>query len=443
MPLQFRSSGIRGRYPTEVGPSVASELARALCRNPGTEVSLGRDPRFSGPVLKASFSSAALEAEAHILDYDLVPTPALSFETRARGNRWGVMITASHNPPQYNGFKVFNAKGEAVDDVTELRSSPRSADRGKNGVWKYESARPTGYKSRLATISFDRKWKVVVDPGNGAASELAPEIYGNLLDSATSINSMPDGEFSARGSEPTRQSTRMLQEIVTKTGAMAGVAFDGDADRMVLVDEKGDCPLQDRVLGAYIRSLALRSKGPFLIPLDASMAIDEVVEKHGGRIIRGPVGDAKLLREVKRWKASFAGEPSGAWIHTNFNPCPDGILSGLLFLKAVEEDGDSVSAYLDDVPEYYMIRRSLLGKLRPGKAEWLANHLGKVVGAGSSISDKYGLRVSTDKSWVLVRESGTEPVIRVTGESKERAGAARIIRETLRLVRQALKGKPS
>ncbi len=262
----------------------------------GADIALGNDPRHSSPVLKAAFLSAALENGARVMDYGLVPTPAIAYETKSLPISAGVMITASHNPPQYNGFKVFNKMGEALDD--ESRLAPRTVSKSpfKGNVSSIRRTHPNGYRNLLAEVTFRKKWKVVLDLGNGAASKLGPEVYQKGLEKVTSLNSFPDGGFPGRGSEPTRKSVEALARLVVETGSDAGIAFDGDADRMFIVDEKGDCPLQDRILAAYIGFLAKRSKGPFLIPLDASMILDEIAQRENARLIRGPVGDAKLLR---------------------------------------------------------------------------------------------------------------------------------------------------
>ncbi len=443
MNLQFGSSGIRGKYPETVNSSVAFELGKLIPRIMGKELALGNDPRYSGPVLKASFLAAALENRSRVLDYGLIPTPALAYQTKSLGRSAGIMITASHNPPEYNGFKVFNKFGEALDDDTRLslRNGKQLPYNGRAS--SVEPAEPREYKELLARIVFKKKWKIVLDLGNGAASKLAPAIYRERLDKVTTINGYPDGGFPGRGSEPTKKSVGTLGVMVVETHSDAGIAFDGDADRMYIVDEKGVCPLQDRILASYIAFLAKESRGPFVVPLDASMVVDEIAEKHGARLVRGPVGDAKLLRETKRLGANFAGEPSGAWIHRDYNSCPDGPLSGLLFLKAAENLGLHVSEMVRDVPEYYMIREGMryAGKLSQGRFSALANGLKKILGKGSTVETKFGLRVSTENAWVLVRDSGTEPVIRVTGESKDKSEASRVMRETLRLLRQILKGR--
>lgn len=445
MKLNFGSSGIRGRYPNPVGPDVAFELAKRLTDDVGDPIALGHDTRISSPTLKAAFLSAALESGAFVRDYGLVPTPVLSYQTRSQRARCGAMITASHNPAEYNGFKVFNSNGEALGDEggLHLREGRKVTNHRSRLRGRVETSHTQEYEDRLSELSFNHQWKVILDPGNGATCLLASRVYMNVLSHVTVINSVPDGAFPARGSEPTQETMKMLGRAVLETGADAGIGFDGDGDRMFMIDEKGVCPLQDRVLGFYISYLAQHSKGPFLVPLDASMAIDTVAEKCNARVIRGPVGDAKLLREMRKMRGTFAGEPSGAWIHPQFNPCPDGVLSGLLFLRAVEETQGPVSRALREVPQYHMLRKSLRlsGGISKSAFTFLAGQLRKLIGEGSNITVKFGLRISSQDSWVLVRQSGTEPVVRVTCESKQAVDAERIMRETVRAVRRALKSR--
>lgn len=387
--------------------------------------------------------SSALQAGARVTDYDLIPTPALSYQTCKTQRSGGIMITASHNPPEYNGFKIFNSAGESLEDLDSLETLA-DLDVSKQvsqSLSQIAQRLPDEYTSRLSQISFQKEWRVILDPGNGAASNLAPLVYRSAGSKVTSINAYPDGDFPGRGSEPTRRTLGSLCKIVAETRADAGIALDGDADRVYIIDETGNCPLQDRVLGAFISFLSRKSKGPYLVPADVSMAVDEVAEKQGARVVRGPVGDAKLLAEMKRWGASFGGEPSGAWIHSNFNPCPDGILSGLLYLKQVEDLGITISQSLKDIPEYYMLRESFkIARGMPKDAiDSLSPGLEGILGKDTSVETGFGLRVKSEDSWVLIRESGTEPVIRVTVESKNPDRANRITRETLALLNRVFK----
>lgn len=404
---------------------------------------MGGDPRYSGPVLRAAFLSSVLELGAVVTEYGLIPTPALAYQIAHTEQDGGVMITASHNPIEYNGFKIFNSQGESIEDSDSLASS--KLDERKHETFrtgKVRSNNATLYSQMLSTIRLQKKWRVVLDPGNGATGRLASEIYGDAVGKATTINSQADGKYPARGPEPTRESVVLLRRIVSETKADIGIAFDGDGDRFYVVDETGTCPLQDRILASHLSFLAKESKGPFLVPIDASMAVEEAVSKSGGKLVRGPVGDAKLYAEMKREGSSFAGEPSGAWIHRQFHSCPDGLLSGLLYMRELECAGLTVSEAVDQVPEYFMTRKSVsvTNNLSNLDVNILSRELEKIVGKGSDTDLKFGVRVRSEESWVLIRQSGTEPVLRVTAESKSSKEADRIVKETLILIQRAFKG---
>ncbi|HYY90835.1 MAG TPA: hypothetical protein VE955_02485, partial [Candidatus Dormibacteraeota bacterium] len=281
MPLQFGSSGIRGKYGDTITPETSFELGSILGDVLGPRLALGNDPRLSGPTLRAAFVSSALESGVEITDYGLIPTPALAYQTVHTRGDGGVMITASHNPIAYNGFKIFNAKGESLEDSSTLQSSTKKPRASAHEWSSIRDEYPEDYERRLSTIKFNKKWRVILDPGNGATSRLAPRIYRGTVSKATAINSHPDGRYPGRGPEPTRESLTMLSRVVSETKADIGIAFDGDGDRFYIVDEKGECPLQDRILASYVSFLSRESKGPFLVPVDASMAVDEAVARNG------------------------------------------------------------------------------------------------------------------------------------------------------------------
>src|SRR3989441_6351488 len=248
----------------------------------GDKIAVAHDTRLSSPVLRSMFIASAMESGADIFDYEIVPTPVLSFQTRAGKFSAGVMITASHNPPEYNGFKVFTSKGEALDDESKLLDGPRES-RPVRPSEKLELLNPYEYLEMISRVGLARKWKVILDPGNGAACGFSVMVYRDAGCLVTSVNSVPDGRFPGRGSEPKRESLGLLSQMVRETGAEAGIAFDCGSYRMVVFYERGNCPLQDRAVGYFVSHLcwSSRTSKVFLVPIDSSMVLEETVEEAG------------------------------------------------------------------------------------------------------------------------------------------------------------------
>ena len=220
MKFHFGSSGIRDRYPDVITPDLAGELGRAIPASMGDRIAIAHDTRLSSPVLRSMFVASAMESGADIFDYQVVPTPVLAFQTRAGKFSGGVMITASHNPSEYNGFKVFTSKGEALDDESKLLDAPIKRKPVRPSE-RFEVLKPYEYQEMISQIILRRKWKVVLDPGNGAACGFSETVYRNAGCSVTSVNSMPDGRFPGRGSEPTREGLGLLSQMVRETGSDA------------------------------------------------------------------------------------------------------------------------------------------------------------------------------------------------------------------------------
>src|SRR5207245_11737909 len=201
-------------------------------------------------------------------------------------------LSADTKPPEYNGFKVFTSKGEDLDDESKLLDGPRE-HRPVRPSEKLELLKPYEYLEMISRVGLSRKWKVILDPGNGAACGFSELVYRNAGCVVTSVNSIPDGRFPGRGSEPKRESLGLLSQMVRETGSNGGIAFDGDWERMGVVDEKGKCPLQDRALAYFVSHLARSSRTcrVFFVLIDSSMVLEETVEKAGGSVIRGLVRD--------------------------------------------------------------------------------------------------------------------------------------------------------
>ena len=213
----------------------------------------------------------------------------------------------------------------------------------------------------LKTVSLRKRWHVVVDPGCGATFKLAPAMLKAMGCKVTALNSQPDGYFPARKSEPTAESLKDLANIVKTLGADAGIAFDGDGDRVAFIDEKGAFVNFDRSLAGYAAYALKRSGGKTVVTnVEASMCVETMVQAQGGKVIRTKVGDIYISEAMKQSGAVFGGEPCGAWVHPQSHYCPDGPLSAALMLKALEEENKSLSEFISAVPEYITRRENIM-----------------------------------------------------------------------------------
>jgi phosphoglucosamine mutase len=360
------------------------------------------------------------------------------------------MITASHNPPEYNGVKIFDGDGmafnheleEKVEDLLELNNlnhvdstSIRNVKR-INCVDKY-------VEMVKESITFKRKWNVIVDPGCGAAYSLGPSLFRELGCKVLTINAQPDGFFPGRLPEPTRESLHLLSKLVRETGANAGVAYDGDADRMALVDENGRFVSMDRLIATYgTRLLSQKNKKRIVVPIDASMCIEESIEAVGGNVIRTAVGDVNVAESIVKNNAVFGAEASGAWISPDYSLCPDGILSSLLVISEIsgQKEHPTLSNFVSLASQYPILRKKIYcsKNLHSEVIEKLQSELFNLMPEKSDIQTIDGIRIASKEEWVLVRPSGTEPVLRITVESKSERNAESRMKEVIKLIENIL-----
>jgi phosphoglucosamine mutase len=381
---------------------------------------------------------------------DVVPTPVLAYATKALGADVGFMITASHNPPQYNGIKVFNKESLSYTDqdqaaveknVAESRFA--LADWRKLGKTVNVDAEALYFEMALKAVSLKKPWRVIVDPGCGATYSVAPALLKALGCKVTALNAQPDGYFPARSSEPTVESLKDLANVVRVLGADVGVAFDGDGDRVAFVDEKGVFVNFDRSLAAYAAYALKRSGGGVVVTnVEASMCVETMAEKYGGKVVRTKVGDIYVSEAIKRDGAVFGGEPCGAWVHPKQHFCPDGPLSAALFLKALEEEGKTVSEFISEVPEYITLRENIACRndLKNKAVAAVEVEVKQVFSGYTDFSTIDGVRLALKNGWLLIRASGTEPLIRLTVEGESQAVAKELMRKATVLIRKHVEG---
>ncbi|HSQ01638.1 MAG TPA: phosphoglucosamine mutase [Methanobacterium sp.] len=426
IPKLFGTSGIRGKIGSDISLEVAVEIGMAIATytgGKGSKIVLGYDSRTSNVMIENAVTAGLLQCGCHVLKMGMAPTPLVGYATMKLEANAGVMITASHNPPEYNGIKLWNPDGMAyrqeqerfIEEIIHKKSFKTVSWEDIGKVVEVNYVVSEYIKDILDHVDIKPGIKVVVDCANGAASYLSPIILRKAGCSVVAINSQPDGFFPGRLPEPSQKNLQELMKVVKATGADIGIAHDGDADRMIAIDEKGRMADFDKLLAIVSREIG----GTVVTTVDASLCTDKCMDEVGGHVIRTKVGDVHVAEAIEGNNATFGGEPSGTWLHPNFCMCPDGILSALRVIELVQKYG-SLSKQLDAVPSYPTIRdrvncenfqkEPIMGKVE----EELHILLDNVV----DVNRIDGVRITLDDgSWVLIRPSGTESFIRITLEA--------------------------
>jgi len=413
--MLFGSSGIRRQFDQqllEVSLQAGSALAEI-----GSEVIIGRDTRTTSPLLLQSTMSSLIAAGVDVYNGGITPTPSIAFGTRYV--EAGLMVTASHNPEEFNGLKFFNPDGSSF--TKDQQSEMEGRMQQKRWVpWDYQGKafffdvlRPHA-AAILELVECSSPLRAVVDCGNGAGSVMTPNLLAELGVTTIPLNCNVAGKF-ARASEPTPQSVPYIGGLVKKMGADCAIIHDGDADRMVAYDGKGRFIGGDHLLMLFGKYLECKR---IVTTTDASMAIESIAE-----VKRTPVGDTNVSEQLMEW-GDLGGEPSGAWIFPNLSLCPDGIHAAALLCEIASEW--NIADEIDTMPQYPILRESIPHE----KSFEVLTLLG-----ASNPTD--GIRVEVEDGWYLIRASGTEPKIRITAEGKDETVAKKLL-ESARLL---VKGK--
>lgn len=424
----FGTNGVRGIIGKDMTPELAHRMGMAVgTMRPGT-IAIGRDTRTSGPSLVAAVTSGLLATGCTVVDCGIVPIPALQFSIRDNYDA-GIMITASHNPPEYNGIKVIDADGTEMGDEEAIRLEYMifhldytPATWQKMGIIRQDTGVADRY-IRAIVESFPpgigSGIKVAIDAGSGAAYQTTARILKELGSEVLTLNTQPDGTFPARNPEPDKINLMPLAELVTQVRASFGVAHDGDADRAVFVDDKGEYIEENREFALLEDAICGRNDEPGIIvtPVSTSRLADHVASRHHCSVYYTPVGSIYVARTMRSLlqdgkNVIFGGEGNGGLIYPQHQFCRDGGMTAAMMLFLVSFRKKNVSELLSDLPSSFMIKK----KVHTPKTQLLM----------SSIVDQYcqektvtidGIRIERDDSWALIRPSGTEPFVRVYVEA--------------------------
>ncbi|WP_266081718.1 phosphoglucosamine mutase [Haladaptatus caseinilyticus] len=416
----FGTSGIRGPVGEVVTGDLALSVGRALATTGAERVVIGRDPRDSGRFLADALSAGLRECGSDVINIGLAATPTVARSVKWKNADAGVSITASHNPSTDNGIKLWNPSGQAFDAEQRSEITRRIEEEDFDlSAWdetgeekRWNGANDQHVKTLAETVDVD-SLSVVVDVGNGAGGVTADALYELGCDVET-LNAQPDGRFPARPSEPTAENCQSLCDHVDATDADLGIAHDGDADRMMAVNENGEFVSGDVLLTLFARQRAGEGE-TIATPVDTSLIVEDVLAEQGGDVVRTQVGDVYVAERATESGVVFGGEQSGAWIWPDQTLCPDGPLAACRLAELIAKEGP-LSELAAGVGEYPIRRKNIEVE---DKEELMA-------ALSTSVTDRYddtttidGVRVSLPEGWFLIRASGTEPLIRIAAEARD------------------------
>jgi phosphoglucosamine mutase len=422
----FGTSGIRGVYGAEITPALAMRVAGIFSLR---KLAVGRDIRESGPALLGAVCAGAAAAGADVVDLGIVPTPTVALATKMLGCR-GIMITASHNPPEYNGLKLIEAGkeiGKGLErEITQRYRSNESV--GTSNARKAAAIARDGdvieEHKRLVTGLVDtkaiakRRPTVVVDC-NGAASAITPGLLSDLGCRVISVNASP--YCFNRPSEPNAANLAYLPEFVVSSGADFAIAHDGDGDRCVVLDEKGGVLPLDAQLAIMIEhELGRQMDGErkIVTTVESSLSIRDVVKSAGGEMVVTPVGSTFVGDALEAEGALFGGEPCGEYIYRDGVHVPDAVLAAAKFAEIFCKEG-AFSKLKARYPQNPIAREKHPCTDKRKAMDGIVRDVRKLGIAGAEWNDD-GLRIDEKDGWFLIRASGTEPIVRLTMEYKGR-----------------------
>ena len=449
MPL-FGTNGIRGVFGKDLSLDFLVNITRSLAayykKGP---ILIGRDGRNSNNIM-FNIVTAVLNSDGlDTVDAGILPTPCLQYATKRNEFNGGIMITASHNPPEYNGVKPIARDGvelprqdeSVVEQIFENKTFITSEIVGQN--FKEEMIISRYIDDVLALVDVDRikkrKFKVTMDLGNGVQALVAPVLAKKLGCTVITVNGTIDGDFPGRGSEPTPSNLSLMSFVAKETNSDIGAAFDGDGDRSIFCDEKGIVSWGDKtgtLLAKYL-ILTKHPKAKIVCPVNTTNILTKVAQDNGSEIIHTKVGSVEVSREMIKQGAIIGMEENGGFMYGVLNQVRDGALTTVLMLDLMASEEKSLSAILSSLPKVYQYKSkfecSEMGLIQK-VVDSVKNH-----GSPMKIETLDGVKIWFDEeSWLMLRPSGTEPLIRIYGESTDELLINSKVNEYTRLVKESL-----
>lgn len=445
----FGTNGVRGVWGKDLTGDLVIDLTLAIAtyykKGP---IVVGYDGRRSSPAISRLVRSALNSSGLDVADAGLVPTPCLQYAAK-NGYNGGIMITASHNPPEYNGIKPAAADGVEIPREDELKVEDIYYEKrfarvdGHGREFVDQNVIPSYIEKALSLVDADRirqkRFTVVMDTGNGAQAACAPLIAQRLGCKVIVVNGQIDGDFSARGSEPTMDNLGVLADTVRSGRADFGVAFDGDGDRSIFCDNEGNAYWGDKTGSLLVKNLlAGRHAGAEIVcPINTSMVLSMVAKEVGMKVVHTKVGSVEVSREMVKRKAPLGLEENGGFMYGPLNEVRDGAMTTALVLDMLASSGESFSSLVSKLPRTFQHKTKFSCSSRE-VVERVVKAC-KEHGSPKKVEEMDGVKIWLDEeTWLMVRPSGTEPLIRMYAESTDKSLLESKVEEYSRIVRSKM-----
>lgn len=432
--MYFGTNGVRGHFD-ELTPGLALQISQAIGEYfKKGKIIVARDCRLTGDVLRSTVCAGLASVGCEVIDIGIASSPTAEWMVKKLEANGCIIISASHNPPEWNALKVIDGKGVSIskergEEIEALVGKTTLAQWNKVGkITAYESATSEHSEEIMKHVDGEkikqRKPKLVLDCGNGAACVIAPKLFKDLGCEVTTINSHPDGRFPGRPSEPSEANVKELIALVKSSGADAGAAWDGDGDRVIFVDKEGGYVIGDKVYALSILWKAMKDKpqGDVVTTVATSKAVEDVAGKLGMKVRYTAIGAPYLSEEVLNG-AWMGGEEVGGVIWPEFSLAKDGFLTVAKLAEALCEK--PLSEWLGQVPEYHNVKLKIEADSdRKGElVEKVVEHAKKENLNHITVD---GVRINFKDSWIIARPSGTEKYVRLFAEARTAEEAKRL-----------------
>lgn len=431
MAKYFGTNGARGTIE-EFPPPLARKLAWATGKYLDCgRVLIARDGRLTGGIYRDAVVEGLVAAGCRVTDLGMVSSPTAEFMVKKLGASGLIIITASHNPPEYNGMKVVDKDGLAVsreraEEIEKIAEGKMKEDK-RGVVEQYENAIEEHIGAIISMIDVkkvrEKKPRLVLDCGNGMASVIAPQLFSRMGCEVVPINSHVDGNFPGRPPEPTEDNVGDLMKIVKELRADAGIAWDGDADRVAFVDARGGYVIGDKVFALSVLLKLREKKGRVITTVATSLAVEDIAKKYGCEVAYTKIGAPYLCEEIVKGGV-IAGEEVGGVIWPEISLAKEGIYTAAKIVEAICEK--PLSRWIAELPDYRNIKEKIPADEDRKKA--LVEKMRRYATEnGLDYIDKDGIRINYKNGWVIVRPSGTENYVRLFAEAKTMEEAKELI----------------